>query len=63
MISQTLTAGGSTTADGHPLNLASGYKYGYFRIRDFLDSVIANVGGQGDSIGNARLTHPLHTRQ
>lgn len=35
--------GAVTTADGHPLNLASGYKYGYFRIRDFPDSVIANV--------------------
>lgn len=35
--------GAVTTADGHPLNLASGYKYGYFRIRDFPDSVITDV--------------------
>ena len=35
--------GAVTTASGHPLNLASGYKYGYFRIRDFPDSVIANL--------------------
>tara|TARA_R110000824_G_scaffold3689_7_gene17475 strand:+ start:8935 stop:11571 length:2637 start_codon:yes stop_codon:yes gene_type:complete len=35
--------GAVTPASGHPLTLASGYDYGYFRIRDFPDSVVAGL--------------------
>lgn len=35
--------GAVSPASGHPLTLASGYDYGYFRIRDFPDSVVAGL--------------------